>query len=158
MHLLGWTLTLLACAAWVFVFLSLITFSATDWPSHAVYPWPATSNICGAVGAWVSYQLFYFAGTGAWAVLFFTAVFIGMKIAGQKLGDGWLRVIGLGMLVVTLGALTHLLAPASSPVDGLPEGNGGILGIAASAYLQSHFKFIGARGSSCWCRWRWDCC
>jgi DNA segregation ATPase FtsK/SpoIIIE, S-DNA-T family len=142
-HLIGWTLTLLACVAWVFVFLSMATFSPTDWPSHAVYPWPATSNICGAVGAFISYYAFYFAGAGAWAVLFFGAVFIGMKIAGQKLGDGWLRAIGLVMLVITLGAMTHLISPASSPTSGLPEGNGGLLGIAASSYLQSHFKFIG---------------
>ena len=38
-------------------------------------------------------------------------------------------------------AAVHHLYPTSS--NGFPEGQGGLLGIATSAYLQSHFNSVG---------------
>ena len=43
----------LALGAWAFLLLSLGSFHSTDWPSHTVYPWPATQNLCGTAGAFV---------------------------------------------------------------------------------------------------------
>ena len=51
-----------AGSAWVFLLLSLASFSATDWPSHAVQPYPPIKNLCGSAGAFVAYYLFLFAG------------------------------------------------------------------------------------------------
>ena len=139
-HLVRWSFTLVAVAAWAFALLSLMTFSATDWPSHAVYPWPATHNLCGSVGAFVAYHAFTTLGAGAYAVLFFGGLYFAMKIWGQRLGDVWLRAVGLVLISVALAAAVHLISPGSG---GMPEGSGGVLGIAASTYLRSHFNLAG---------------
>jgi S-DNA-T family DNA segregation ATPase FtsK/SpoIIIE len=140
-HLPHWTLTLVATAAWAFSLISLISYHPTDWPSHAVYPWGPTQNLCGSAGALLAYYAFWLLGAGAYAVLFFTGVFVAMKLAGQKLGDGWLRMIGLLLLAVSLGGMTHLLTPGTA--HGLPEGTGGLLGLASAGYLQGHFSGVG---------------
>jgi DNA segregation ATPase FtsK/SpoIIIE, S-DNA-T family len=139
-HLVRWSLTLSAIAAWAFTSVSLLSFSATDWPSHAVYPWGPTHNLCGPAGAWIAYHAYTFVGSGAIAVLFFGAIFLGMKIWGQKLGDIWLRAVGLVLVAASIGAITHLFSPSSG---GMPEGSGGIVGIATSAFLRSHFSGFG---------------
>jgi DNA segregation ATPase FtsK/SpoIIIE, S-DNA-T family len=139
-HLVRWSVTILAVAVWVFASLALLTFHPTDWPSHAVYPWGHTQNLCGSVGAFLAYHAFTFVGSGAFALLFFGALFIGMKIWGQRLGDFWLRAIGLVLIATSMGAITHLLSPSSG---GMPEGSGGVVGIAASAFLQNHFNGVG---------------
>lgn len=139
-HLVRWSLTLSAVAVWAFASVALLSFSPTDWPSHAVYPWGPTHNWCGQVGAWFAYHVYTFVGSGALAVMFFGALFLGMKIWGQKLGDMWLRAIGLVLIAASIGALTNLFSPSAG---GMPEGSGGIVGIAASAFLRSHFSGFG---------------
>lgn len=139
-HLVRWSLTVVAIAIWIFAGLSLLTFHATDWPSHAVYPWGQTQNLCGAVGAFFAYHAFNLFGSGAFALLFFGGLFLGMKIWGQTLGDFWLRAVGLVLVAVAMGAITHLLAPSTG---GMPEGSGGVLGIGTSSYLASHFNNTG---------------
>ncbi|HQY87635.1 MAG TPA: DNA translocase FtsK [Tepidisphaeraceae bacterium] len=141
-HLVRWSLTLVVAACWVLLGLSLLSFSPTDWPSHAIYPHPATQNLCGEIGAFVAYQLFSVLGSGAYMVMLFAGLFIGLRIWNQPLSDFWLRVIGLSMLAVSVGAMMHLVVPGTS--RGLPEGAGGTLGIAASNYLKSHFHAVGA--------------
>ena len=42
------TFLFLAIGAWSFLLLSLGSFSTTDWPSHTVYPYPPTANLCGS--------------------------------------------------------------------------------------------------------------
>ncbi len=139
-HLVRWSLTVVAIAIWIFAGLSLMTFHATDWPSHAVYPWGPTQNLCGPVGAFLAYHVFNLCGAGGFALLFFGGLYLGMKIWGQTLGDFWLRAFGLILVCVAMGSITHLLAPGSG---GMPEGSGGILGIGTSAYLASHFNNTG---------------
>jgi S-DNA-T family DNA segregation ATPase FtsK/SpoIIIE len=133
-------LTVVAIAIWLFAGLSLMTFHATDWPSHAVYPWGPTQNLCGPVGAFVAYHAFNLFGSGTFAILFFGGLYLGMKIWGQTLGDFWLRAVGLVLVAVAMGSITHLLAPSTG---GMPEGSGGILGIGTSSYLASHFNKTG---------------
>ena len=45
----------LLCGTWFFMLLSLGSFHATDWPSHAVNTWPTIQNVRGAARAVVSY-------------------------------------------------------------------------------------------------------
>lgn len=139
-HLVRWSLTVVAIAVWLFAGLSLMTFSPTDWPSHAVYPWGPTQNLCGPVGAFFAYHAFNLFGSGTFALLFFGGLYLGMKIWGQTLGDFWLRAIGLTLVAVAMGAITNLLAPGAG---GMPEGSGGVLGIGTSSYLAAHFNKIG---------------
>ena len=135
----GW---LLAAGGWAFVALSLWSYAPTDWPSHAVYPWPRPANWCGVFGGWTAYHLLAAVGPGAWALLAGTGLFIATQIAGRKVGDLWLRGVGLAVLCVAVAAVAHEYGSQSS---GLPEGDGGVFGLAAAGYLRPHFGVAGTR-------------
>src|SRR6476660_7110542 len=135
------TVLFLAIASWAFLLLSLASFHATDWPSHTVYPWPATQNLCGSAGAFVAYYCFLAIGQGVFPVLFFSGVMLALVLFKNRVSDVWLRVIGLLLLSTAFAAAVHHLRPGST--NGLPEGHGGIVGITASTFLQAHFNTIG---------------
>src|SRR5205814_5597383 len=89
----------LLCGAWLFLLLSLGSFHATDWPSHAVYPYPAAvQNVMGHAGAFVAYYLYFIMGQGVFPLLFFSGVCIALCLYGNRISDLWLRLIGLGLL------------------------------------------------------------
>ncbi len=130
----------LLCGAWLFLLLALGSFHATDWPSHAVYPYPAVQNVCGYAGAFVSYYLYLTLGQGVFPVLFFSGVCLALSMYGSRISDMWLRVIGLALLAVAFAAVTHMVRPGSK--IGFPEGNGGILGIGAASFLQGRCSTV----------------
>jgi DNA segregation ATPase FtsK/SpoIIIE, S-DNA-T family len=130
----------LLCGAWLFVLLSLGSFHATDWPSHAVYPYPPVQNVCGYPGAFIAYFAYFVLGQGVYPVLFFSGVCVALNLFGNRIGDLWLRIIGLGLLAAAFAAVVHLVKPGSRL--GLPEGNGGILGIGAASFLRSHCNAV----------------
>jgi S-DNA-T family DNA segregation ATPase FtsK/SpoIIIE len=133
----------LGAAAWVFLLLSLGSFHATDWPSHAVYPYPPVQNLCGHVGSLVAYWAFVTIGQGVFPILFFTGVLLTLAIFKNRVSDLWLRAIGLVLLAVSFAAIVHNLRPGS--MQSLPEGYGGFIGIATSTFLQHHCNTVGAR-------------
>ena len=128
---------------WLFMLLAVGSFSPTDWPSHVVAPHPPTQNLCGKVGAFLAYHCFLAIGQGVFPVLFFTGVAVAMWLFKHRVGDLWLRVVGLTVLTIAFSAAVHHLKPGSP--GGFPEGHGGILGISASSFLQSHFNTTGTR-------------
>jgi S-DNA-T family DNA segregation ATPase FtsK/SpoIIIE len=142
-NLLRQTALALAAAAWVFLLLSLGSFHPTDWPTHAVYPYPAIQNLCGAVGAFIAYYSFLAIGQGVFPVLFFTGVCLALLACRSRLSDPWLRGIGLTLLTVAFAAVIHHLKPGS--FNGFPEGHGGIVGIGTATFLQAHFNTVGTR-------------
>src|ERR1700726_3556459 len=88
-------LQFLAAGGWVFLLVALGSFHYNDWPSHDVYPWPPTQNLCGSVGAFIAYYVFLAIGQGAFPVMFFTGVCIVLMLCDSKIGDLWMRTIGL---------------------------------------------------------------
>ena len=135
----GW---LLAAGAWFFVALSVWSFSPMDWPSHAVYPHGPVQNVAGRVGAWAAYGLVSAVGPGVWPLLAATGVLCVLGFAGVRVRDLWLRSLGLFVLVVAVAAtFAHL----GTTQTGLPEGDGGVLGLAASFHLGRHFGVAGTR-------------
>jgi S-DNA-T family DNA segregation ATPase FtsK/SpoIIIE len=128
---------------WVFLLLSLASFHATDWPSHAVYPHPTTRNLCGSVGAFVAYYCFLAIGQGVFPLLFFTGVCLVLLTFQSRIGDLWMRAIGLALLSIAFAAAVHHFKPGSP--TGFPEGQGGIVGIGAASFLQNHFNTVGTR-------------
>ncbi|HEY7115637.1 MAG TPA: DNA translocase FtsK [Tepidisphaeraceae bacterium] len=130
----------LLCGAWLFMLLSLGSFHATDWPSHAVYPYPSVQNVMGAPGSFVAYYMYLTMGQGIFPVLFFSGVCLALQMYGGRITDLWLRLIGLVLLAVAFAAVTHLVKPGSA--SGLPEGNGGILGIGAASFLRAHCSAV----------------
>ena len=128
---------------WVFLLLSLGSFHVTDRPSHAIDPNPPTQNLCGSAGAYVAYYSFLAVGQGVFPILFFTGICIGMLIFNGKVGDLWMRAIGLVLLASAFAAIVHHFKPAA--YEGFPEGQGGIIGIGASHFLQQYFSIWGTR-------------
>ena len=138
-----WIPAAVAIGGWLFLLLSVASFHATDWPSHAVYPYPATQNLCGSAGAVVAYGLFLLVGQGAFPILLFTGICVVLFVAQNRVSDPWMRTVGLVLLAVSFAAAIHGFQPGSE--TGLPEGQGGILGIGAATFLQAHFSTAGTR-------------
>jgi S-DNA-T family DNA segregation ATPase FtsK/SpoIIIE len=136
-------LLFLAAGAWVFLLVSLGSFHYTDWPSHEIYPHPSIQNLCGSVGAFLAYHAFVTIGQGVFPVMFFTGVCLVLLMCGNRVGDLWMRAIGLILLTVAFAAAVHHFKPGS--YDGFPEGRGGVIGISASTILQHYFNTVGTR-------------
>src|SRR5438067_7262810 len=128
-----------ACA-WLFVLLSLGSFHPTDWPSHAVYPYPTIQNLCGNAGAFVGYYTFLVLGQGIFPILFFSGICLTLYLFGNRVSDVWLRTIGVALLSVAFASTVHLIRPGSH--DALPEGTGGLIGISASGFLRAHCNVL----------------
>src|SRR3954451_11408207 len=133
----------LAGSAWVFLLFCLASFHPTDWPSHAVDPSPPVQNVCGSVGAYLAYYAFLTLGQGVFPVLFFTGVVLVMVACKSRIGDMWMRAVGLLLLSIAFASAVHHFSPGST--DGLTGGRGGIVGIATSALLQHYFGTAGTR-------------
>jgi len=142
-HLWRWITVFLTIASWFFLLFAVGSFHPTDWPSHAVGVYGPVSNMCGPAGSLVAYYLFLIFGQGAFPILFFSGVCVVLYVANNRISDPWMRVIGLLLLSIAFAAAVHHLQPGSE--NGLPEGQGGILGIGAATYLQSHFSTAGTR-------------
>ena len=134
---------LLAAGVWLFGVLSLASYSPTDWPSHAVAAYPErAANWCGPFGGWTAYHLVAAVGPAAWPLLAVLGLFVALKLARVNVGDLWLRGAGLAVLVAAVAAGSHEYA---ANVTGLPEGDGGVVGLAAAGYLRQHFGVAGTR-------------
>jgi S-DNA-T family DNA segregation ATPase FtsK/SpoIIIE len=140
-HLWRWICVFLAIGSWLFLLFAVASFHPTDWPSHAVGVYRPVENLCGPVGAFVAYYIFLIIGQGAFPVLFFTGVCTVLYVANNRVSDPWMRAIGLLLLSISFAAIVHHFEPGSE--NGLPEGQGGILGIGAATYLQTHFSGAG---------------
>ncbi|MCC6422798.1 MAG: DNA translocase FtsK [Phycisphaerales bacterium] len=132
-----------AIGAWAFLLLALGSFHPTDWPSHEIYPYPPIQNLCGSAGAFVAYYTFLFIGQGVFPILFFAGICLTITLFRDGVSDLWLRVTGLALLTVAFATTIHHFHPGSQ--NGFPEGQGGIVGIGAASFLQSHFSTIGTR-------------
>ena len=136
-------LLFLASGAWIFLLVSLGSFHYTDWPSHEIYPHPAIANLCGSVGACIAYATFVTIGQGAFPLMFFTGVCLVLVTCNSRIGDWWMRSVGLLLLTVSFAAAVHHFKPGS--YVGFPEGRGGIVGISVATILQHYFSTVGTR-------------
>ena len=130
-----------ASGAWVFLLLALASFHPGDWPSHQVYPYQETKNLCGSSGAFVAYHLFFAIGQGVFPVLFFSGLCLALLLFHNHISDLWLRGIGLALLSIAFASMVHLIRPGS--YESFPEGYGGIVGIGTSGFLKAHFSTAG---------------
>ncbi|MGA2441151.1 MAG: DNA translocase FtsK [Tepidisphaeraceae bacterium] len=142
-HIVRPLILFIVTAGWLFLFFAVGSFHPTDWPSHAVYPYPAIQNVCGPAGAFVAYWCFLAIGQGIFPLIFFSGVCLALAFYHAKLSDPWLRVLGLAMVSGAFAALVHHFMPGSA--SGFPEGHGGVIGIFTSAFLQARFHTVGTR-------------
>src|SRR4051794_2044613 len=142
-HIIRQSLVALGIGAWAFLMLSLASFHPADWPSHTVFPYPPTRNLCGNAGAFIAYYAFLAIGQGVFPVLFFTGVCLALVVFKNRIGDLWLRAAGLVVLSIAFSAVVHNLKPGS--FNGFPEGHGGIFRVITSTLFPSHFHTVGTR-------------
>ena len=136
---IGW---LLLAGAWVFLVVSLISFSPYDPPSHAAAPLnERPANWCGWVGAQVAYEAYTMFGLGAWVIVGAVLAYLIARATGNRIYDLALRVIGALLMATAVAGFMALLAPASGP---MPEGSGGLLGITVAQQLAARFNTIGS--------------
>lgn len=126
---------LIVCA---FLWISVLTFHISDWPNQSVWPHNSpAANGCGRAGAWVSYQLLYYFGTGAYTLLLFASVGAVLQLT-RGITDLPLRVLGVGLLTTVTASMVALFD--TDPTTGFVEGHGGILGIAVANFLREYFS------------------
>ncbi len=139
LHLIKIALLTIIC---LFLWISCLTFDPGDWPNANTYPHnDPIANWCGPVGAWISYNLFHFIGQGAWPFLLFVTICSFVLITGSEL-TGWIfRIIGMLILTAVSSSILALIQPAWPA--GLPEGSGGVIGLAIVSFLQQFFSKFG---------------
>ena len=127
-----------AALAWI----SLLSYSPTDPPSHVMVPAKdPVDNVAGVVGAYTAYTLRYWLGGGAYMALLFVTVAAFVLAAGGRVSDVPWRVIGVVLLVTSTSAALYLAGSAGA-ADPLTS-PAGILGIATGEFLLSRFAAVG---------------
>ncbi|MDY6914453.1 MAG: DNA translocase FtsK 4TM domain-containing protein [Planctomycetota bacterium] len=137
---LGWL------GAVILAWLSLLSYSPTDWPSPSVYPSPPVQNAAGGVGAALAYTLRYWLGGGVYMGLLFATVAAMIMIFGGSVRDLPWRIIGVLLLVAATSSAVYLLDPGPAAGGNVMSGSAGVIGIAAGRFLLSRFSETGG-----WC-------
>jgi len=132
----------LVTTALVLILFSSLSFNIGDWPSRYVYPHnqPAM-NLCGPIGAFLAYYLFYYLGPGVFVVLISAICWLACKLARRSVGQPVFRLIGLILLTIAASATYYALWPHS--LYSFPMGSGGILGVATVQFLHARFASFG---------------
>jgi S-DNA-T family DNA segregation ATPase FtsK/SpoIIIE len=132
----------------IFLFFSVLSFDIGDAPSR--YTWPTNQpvvNWCGRVGAFCAYYIMAFIGPGALLALAAVSFILMAHLSGRTITQINLRMIGLLLLVAAGSTSWYLLWPDAPFLlyrgGSFPDGNGGILGIAAGIFLRKHLALLG---------------
>jgi S-DNA-T family DNA segregation ATPase FtsK/SpoIIIE len=137
-----------ALAGCLVLLFSCASFSVWDPPSRLVFPTNSEpANWCGSIGAFFAYYLMYYVGPGVFILLISAGWWLGTSLAGRKVSQPFLRVMGMLLVVVAVSSTWYLLWPVQQhwPYGrgGFVEGNGGIIGIAAGSFLSEKVAMLG---------------
>jgi len=131
-----------AIAVLLLLFCSCLSFNIADWPSSFVYPHNRpTVNWCGPVGAALAYYLLYYIGPGIFVLLGCAMCFLIAQLFQKEVTQIFLRSAGVCLLTAAASASFYCLWPWS--VYDFPVGSGGVLGVATTEFLRSHFAWLG---------------
>ena len=136
---------ILLIAAAILLGLSLAGYSPSDslmgnyYPAHSP---ESISNPCGYWGAWISEQLFYYVGWGAYILLASLIAYAWLTISRQAIDHHIFRSFGWWMgLIGTL--ICFALLFNDSMFSSLPYGSGGLVGYQAKQFLHSQLSYLG---------------
>lgn len=129
-------------AATLFVGLSMLSFDPGDPPGRLVHPVrDVPLNLCGELGAQLSYNLRAAFGIGAWFVVFALAAF-DFRLLSRGPDDAVRqKAIGTTLMLGSLCVALHLLAPDIA--SGQIVGSGGYVGAWGVAAFEEHFATAG---------------
>lgn len=132
---------LLAVFVCAFLWLAILSFDPSDWPSPHVWPHPEpASNNGGRAGAWLAYHMFLYFGKGAYAAVLGLTVAIFVLMRQGRLPALWQRVLGISLMIVVVSAVAHLFT--GSHGQAWPELRGGVLGYIIASWLQQSVKWM----------------
>jgi S-DNA-T family DNA segregation ATPase FtsK/SpoIIIE len=129
-------------AATLFVGLSMLSFDLGDPPGRLVHPVrDVPLNLCGELGAQVSYSLRAAFGVGAWFAVFALAAY-DFRLLSRGPDDAFRqKAIGTALMLTSLCVALHLLAPDIA--FGQIVGSGGYVGAWGVAAFEEHFATVG---------------
>lgn len=126
-----------AAGVWLFACVSLASFDASDWPSHAVaVQHDPPANLGGRAGAMLAYQLLLAFGAGVWLLVAGSGAALWIVASGRAVGHPFVRTLGLLLSAVCFGGLHAVLLPQWGALVGVGPG---LLGIAAATELATRF-------------------
>jgi S-DNA-T family DNA segregation ATPase FtsK/SpoIIIE len=117
----------------VLAWMSLLSYSPTDYGDAWVYPAQSTQNAAGEVGAAVAHVLRYWLGAGSYVGLLFTTLAAGVLICGGRVGEWPWRVIGTTLLIAAVSTGAYLHDPQGAV--SIANGSAGVLGHGAGEAL-----------------------
>lgn len=133
---------LVGITVWAFIALAAVSFDPADPPSHAVWPQNnPVANLCGPVGALVSYHLFKLMGWGAWLLVGFSGLAMLMPMLGRAVTHMTVRAAGVVIIACSVSGIMALVAPRLGPLEGL---SGGTIGAVIAEELFTRFKQLGS--------------
>ena len=119
------------------------SFSAYDPPSPKVGVYPVKPhNLCGLAGAYAAYYLFHYLGAGSYTLVVFGLGGFAWFMLARRIPDAYLRMIGVALLVVATACATAVVWPVDRR-GSLPEGNGGVVGVALADLMGQYFNTFG---------------
>jgi len=121
---------------------SCLSFDVGDWPNpyHHPHNQPA-GNLCGRAGALFAYYLLYYVGPGVYVLLTGVIALLALRLMGREVDQLVLRSGGLALLTAAASASFYCLWPHY--IYEFPIGSGGVLGVAAASFLNTHFAALG---------------
>jgi len=119
---------------------SILSFDPADPPGHAIYP-PndPPANWCHSEGAFAAYAVLSTIGDGAYPMLLFLLSGSFLWISRITLEEKIFRIIGAVLLVTVVSIASAMITVEAR----LPEGNGGVVGLAAWQYLEPRLGVLG---------------
>jgi len=130
------------CALVGLGWISMLTYSPTEYGSAWQQPPSPVRNWAGKVGAFVAHTLRYWLGAGTYMALVFGSVAAGVLIVGGRVGDWVWRLAGVLLLVAATSTGLYLRDPAG--VQSMTEGTAGVLGCSVGKLLLDQFDVKGA--------------
>jgi len=136
-EIFGFLLLLLAAILLV----CLASYNLTDTPAHTSAPNSPVRNLAGIVGAYISEALLFTVGIAAYLLPLIILFWAWNTFWGKSANNVYTKICGLALMLVSVGALAHMLHLALH-AGGFTEG--GIMGLYASDLLTDLFGTIGA--------------
>ncbi len=131
------------CVICLFIWVSLLTFSSSDWPNPSHYPHnDPTHNACGRAGSAIAYEFFYWIGDGSYIFALFASLGAGLWLIHGRIVQCMQRAFGLVVLVACTAASVHLISDGGA--NSLAIGDGGMLGVWLGNFLMQAFSSIGS--------------